>query len=44
MYMYANEVEIKEKEKLPEIKNLLRHNMIIVHQVEVVLLGNLNAT
>ena len=25
MVMHANEVETKEKEKLPEIKNLLEH-------------------
>ena len=25
MVMYANEVETKEKEKLPEIKKLLQH-------------------
>ena len=25
MVMYANEVETKEKEKLPEIKNQLQH-------------------
>ena len=25
MLMYANEVETKEKEKLPETKNLLQH-------------------
>ena len=27
--MYTNEVETKEKEKLPEIKNLLQHIQII---------------
>ena len=35
MEMYANEVETKDKEKLPEIKNWLQHNYINLMTVNI---------